>query len=240
MSITWNGTTSDSIGVIVERIPDRYIPTRRFSPQKVAGRNGDILLVDKSFPNVEQEYEVYLSAESAGLPSVARACAEWLMEPTGYEKLRDSYDTSTFRLAYLSSGFDIENVLNKFGKCKITFSCKPQRFLDSGDSYSTVASGGTLTNPTPFDAQPLLLVRTTGPATLTVNGKSIDILDVFHDLSIDCETMEATDTFDPSDPQPANTAIYCEDFPILSKGNNVITYTAGVHSLSVKPRWWTL
>lgn len=145
MSITWNGVSSDTIGVIVERIPNRYVPTRRFSPQQVAGRNGNFLMVDKSFPNVEQEYEVYLSAESTGLPSVARACAEWLMGPTGYCRLTDSYDTTVYREAFLMGGFDLENILNKFGRCTITFSCKPQKYLLTGDTPISITAGSTTT-----------------------------------------------------------------------------------------------
>ena len=145
MSITWNGVCSDTIGVIVERIPNRYVPTRRFSPQQVAGRNGNILLVDKSFPNVEQEYEVYLSAEAQGLPSVARACAEWLMGPDGYCRLQDSYDTTVYREAFLMGGYDLENILNKFGRCTITFSCKPQKYLLAGDTPISIPAGATTT-----------------------------------------------------------------------------------------------
>ena len=145
MSITWNGVSSDTIGVIVERIPNRYVPTRRFSPQQVAGRNGNILLVDKSFPNVEQEYEVYLSAEAQGLPSVARACAEWLMGPDGYCRLEDSYDTTVYREAFLMGGYDLENILNKFGRCTITFSCKPQKYLLTGDTPIEIPDGATTT-----------------------------------------------------------------------------------------------
>lgn len=143
MSITWNGVSSDTIGVVVERIPNRYVPTRRFSPQQVAGRNGNILLVDKSFPNVEQEYEVYLSAEAQGLPSVARACAEWLMGPDGYCRLEDSYDTTVYREAFLMGGYDLENILNKFGRCTITFSCKPQKYLLTGDTPIEIPAGIT-------------------------------------------------------------------------------------------------
>lgn len=142
MSITWNGVTSDSIGVIVERMPNRYIPARRISPKSVPGRNGDILSIDRSFPNVEQEYEVYLSAETPGLPTVARACAEWLMAPAGYAELKDSYDNSVFREAVLVNGFDIENVLNQFGRCTITFSCKPQKFLYTGLPSITIDPTG--------------------------------------------------------------------------------------------------
>lgn len=228
MSITWNGVSSDTIGVIVERIPNRYVPTRRFSPQQVAGRNGNILLVDRSFPNVEQEYEVYLSAESHGLPSVARACAEWLMAPDGYAELTDSYDSTVYREAFIMGGFEIENILNKFGKCSISFSCKPQKYLLSGTSYVVLTGGGSITNPTPFDARPI--IKVSGSGEIVINGRSIIVQDTVTNFIINCETMEAED----------NSKIYCMDFPVLSGGANVVTCDNTITALSMIPRWWTL
>lgn len=226
--ITFNGTSSDSIGVIVERMPARYIPTRRFSAAEVAGRNGDVLIADASFPNVIQEYEVYLSAESSGLPSVARACAEWLCAPTDYARLTDSYDTSVYRMAYLSESFDIENVLNKFGRATIAFSCKPQKFLTSGESAVSVTSGDSLTNPTPFYARPLITVS--GSGAITFNGKTINVLETVTSFKIDCQSMNADD----------NTKIYCLDFPYFIGGENEITLGEDITSCSIVPRWWTL
>lgn len=223
--ITFNGITSDSIGVIVERIPNRFIPTRRFVEQEVAGRNGNVLIADRSFPNVMQEYEVYLSAESQGLPSVARACAEWLCTPTGYAVLTDSYDTSVLREAFLVDGFNVENSLNKFGRCTITFSCKPQKFLLTGQTSTTDT---TIVNPTPFEARPLLTVS--GSGTIAINGTEIEVLETVSDFDIDCETMNAED----------NTKIFCLDFPVLTAGTNTITKDNTITVLEITPRWWTL
>lgn len=227
--ITFNGINSDEIGVIVERIPNRFVPRRRITEQEVAGRNGNLLLVDKSFPNVAQEYEVYLSAERVGLPEVARACAEWLCAPSGYAMLTDSYDTTVYREAYLVDGFNIENALNKFGRCTIEFSCKPQKWLYDGQiAHSTTLTSFTLSNPTPFEAKPLLTV--TGSGTITINGIEIEVLESVEDFNIDCETMNADD----------NAKIYCLEFPVLTAGVSNITVDNTITSIEIVPRWWTL
>lgn len=223
--ITFNGITSDSIGVIVERIPNRFVPTRRYIEQEVAGRNGNVLLIDRSFPNVVQEYEVYLSAESAGLPSVAKACAEWLCSPTGYSVLTDSYDDSCYREAFLVDGFNIENSLNKFGRCTITFSCKPQKYLLSGTTSTTSL---TLVNPTKFEARPLIEVS--GSGTIDINGVEIEVLETVSSFKIDCETMNADD----------NSKIFCLEFPVLSVGTSSVTHDNTITSIEITPRWWTL
>ena len=92
----------------------------------------------------------------------------------------------------------------------------------------TTPLGGTVTNPTPFEARPLLEVS--GVGGITINGKSIQILESVSDFEIDCETMEAED----------NSKIYCMDFPELSGGENEIVSDGSITALTVTPRWWTL
>ena len=123
---------------------------------------------------------------------------------------------------------DIENILNQFGRCTITFSCKPQKFLLSGTDWHGFVGGGTITNPTPFDARPF--IRVSGVGEIVINGKSIIIQDTVSNFLIDCESMEATD----------NSKIYCMDFPVLSGGENTVTCASTITSLSMVPRWWTL
>lgn len=225
MSFIYNGISSDAMGVVVERMPNRNVPSRRIAQQEVAGRNGNVLLIDNSFPNVEQTYEVYFAGATEGLPTVARRVSEWLCSPTDYCVLSDSYDTSVFRNAILQDGYDIENSLNKWGKASITFSCKPQKFLTAGTSSTTST---TLTNPTPFEARPLITV--TGSGAITIGGKTITVLESVSNFKIDCETMEADD----------NTKIYCLDFPVLTAGTNTVTKATTITSFSIIPRWWTL
>lgn len=225
MSITWNEISSDSIGVTVERVPTRYIPTRKFNPISIAGRNGDVLITDESFPNVTQRYEVYLSEDASDLPTLTTACSGWLCAPTGYARLEDSFDSTVYREAYLSEGFDVENMLNQFGRATIAFSCKPQKWLVSGQ---TATSETTITNPTPFIAKPLLTVS--GSGTISFNGNTITVLEDVTDFSIDCYTMNADD----------NTQIYTLDFPYLVSGENTITLSDGITAFSIVPRWWTL
>ena len=229
--IIWNGVSSDSIGVIVERIPNRQITARRFTPQKIPGRNGDWLQVDESHDNTEQVYEVYLSAEAVGLPRVAHACAAWLNGPRGYAILRDDYDPSGFRYAFLRQAVNIENVLNLFGRTEIVFSCMPQLFLDAGQTEIDITAMSEIINETQNDAEPLL--RVVGTGDLTINGRTISILENASEMTIDCQEAEAT-----IGGENANTSVYCLEYPVLSPGSNAITIGEGITSVMMIPRWW--
>ena len=114
MSFTFNGITSDSMKVIVERYPARPVPERIVQTVSIPGRNG-LLTRTEGFANVRQDYEVYLSAAAAGLPSVAAAMAAWLLAPEGYARLEDSYNPGEFRMGRLVNPEAITNFFNRSG-----------------------------------------------------------------------------------------------------------------------------
>ena len=80
-------------------------------------------------------------------------------------------------MAVFSDGIEIKPVMyNTAANFDIVFNCKPQRWLTSGEQALTVADGGIVTNPTPYDASPLLMVE--GDGNIGFNGYSIDIENV--------------------------------------------------------------
>lgn len=233
MSITWNEISSDSIGVTVERVPTRYIPTRKFNPISIAGRNGDVLITDESFPNVTQRYEVYLSEDASDLPTLTTACSGWLCAPTGYARLEDSFDSTVYREAYLSEGFDVENMLNQFGRATIAFSCKPQKFLKTGETAVSITSGDTLTNSTAFDAKPLIYISTAQDGTIDIDGVSITCS--AGEYYIDCDSQNAY-----LDSTNMNTYISCSEFPVLAANSTCTITLTDIDTCTITPRWWVL
>ena len=70
--------------------------------------------------------------------------------------------------------FDPEvSAKNDVGKFDIVFNCKPQRFLTSGSTKTTLTANGTITNPTRFAARPLLEVN--GYGAIDINGETVSI-----------------------------------------------------------------
>lgn len=73
-------------------------------------------------------------------------------------------------MAVYKSGLEVTPTALKAGEFTITFDCQPQRFLKSGETAVAVASGGTITNPTLFDASPILEVYGYGNITIGESG----------------------------------------------------------------------
>lgn len=237
MSLTFNGITSDSMKVIVERYPARPVPERIVETVRVPGRNG-LLTRTEGFANVLQDYEVYLSAAADGLPSVAAAMAAWLLAPEGYARLEDSYNPGEFRMARLTNPEDITNYFNRFGRCRLSFDCQPQRFLTSGETATSYSADATITNPTAFTALPLVTVTGSGTVTFSLGGHTVTIADLAGTVTLDAEAQNA---YDGATNLNAQVTLADGSFPALNPGANTLAFVDGtIASITVTPRWWTI
>ena len=239
--IVWAGKSSDDMRVIVERYPAQPRPRRRQEAQNIPGRNGDLLIAENVYDNYLQPYEVYISAERIGLPNAARAVAQWICVPKGYQRLEDSYEPDVFRLAYFSGPLDISNILNRFGRAQLEFDCKPQRFLKTGEQTVTLTqSGAPLYNPG-MQALPLITVYGSGAGTLTAGGRTVTIKSIDEWLTLDCDLQDAYKISAPGLPaQNKNSTISAPEFPVLPPGESAVAWTGGIQSVEIVPRWWVL
>lgn len=235
--IIWDGISSDSLNCIVERYPVYTIPKRKQSAISVPGRNGDLLLQQQAYSNYIQGYDVYLSGprNKSKLPEVARAVAAWL-NVGGYRKLVDDYTPGSFRMAFFQGPADFENIFNLYGRATLEFNCKPQRFLDSGETPETItASGGSITNPTAYGAKPVIIVSGNGAANLKIGEFACTLSNIDGSIELDSDTENAY-----SGTTNLNNTVTIPEFPELTPGTNIVTWTGGITSVEIIPRWWTL
>lgn len=228
--IYFNGKTSNDFGVFVEKCPSRPVPVRKYEKVSIPGRNGDIIYDEDAFENVQQSYDIYISATKKKLHNAARAITQWLCVP-GYRRLEDSYDPHVFRRAAYQGGTEIENILNEYGRATITFDCCPQRFLKIGEYSIELENGQKLVNPTGFAALPVLTVTCSNGGVLTVGEDEITIDALTGLVIIDSEEMECYDLEESLNENVSG------QFPKLT-GETQISWTGGITSVSIQPRWF--
>lgn len=240
MSLTYAGVNSDAVNIVVERYPARPIPGRRYNVQTVPGRSGSLLLDEEAYNNIDQEYEIYIrSVSGSTFQTSCRMAAEWLLLPAGYQKLYDSYDPDTFRYGYFVGPRDVSNALNQLGRATIKFSCKPYRYLVSGEVVQTIAAASaTLVNPSLVPAEPYIVVHGSGAGTIGVGSYTITISDIADGMVIDSEVMDCY--LGTVNKNSLITLSPTFTYPKLVAGANTITLGGGVLSLEIKPRWRSL
>lgn len=240
MSFWYNGIKSDDMHVIVEEYPKRVVAKRKMEKESVAGSSRDILYTQDAFENVTQPYKVYISAKHR-LPEITARAVAWLMSARDYVRLEDNYFPDVYRKAFFSGPLDIENHFNNFGKCKIEFDCDPRRFWKSGEKRIVMTNGGALYNPSPYVANPLLIISGAGAGSVTVGAREIEIKETFDGVMyVDCDDANAFS--DAAETQSANEHIHVasDAFPQLPEGKSIISWTGGVTGVAVVPNWWTI
>lgn len=238
MSLTFNGITSDSLDLIVERFPSRVVPSRKVEVFSIPGRNGDLTVSQNAWNNAILEYECYVSNKNNGLPVTLPSITSWLSSDPGYLRLEDSYDPSVYRLARFVGGTEVENIFNRYGRCTLEFDAKPQQFLLTGETAVSVSSSDTINNPTAFTALPIITIEGSGAVDFEINGELFQISDVpLSGIVID-SVLE--DCYFGSTNLNSLLTLPAYSFPKLTAGTNTITYTGTVTKFELQPNWWRI
>lgn len=173
-SLSFDNTSSRSYGVYITGEAVYNAPERAVEMISIPGRNGAFALDQGRFENIEVSYPAGIFAENeADFAQAVSDFRNFLCSKKGYCRLTDEYNPNEYRMAVYKSGLEVDPAQLRAGEFTITFDCKPQRFLTSGETATTVANNGTMTNPTLFDASPLLEV--TGYGTVGFNGYEIEL-----------------------------------------------------------------
>jgi phage-related protein len=234
----FNGRSCAEFGIVASGSSTFNAPVRDITMAAVPGRNGDLVIDNGRFKNISVTYPVFIHRDFSNNAMKARA---WLRGDAGYKRLEDEYDHDCFRLGVFTGPLDFDmKFLNLAGEAYLTFNCKPQRFLKSGEKTISFAEVGTLHNFTMFEAQPIITVYGSGAGTVSISGCTVEIKAMEDQITLDCELMDAYQKVGEGASQNMNGSIYAPDFPVLVPGENTISWTGGVTAVDIIPRWWTL
>jgi phage-related protein len=208
-------------------------PERAYEFIDVPGRNGAVIGPERRFNNIELGYPAFIySSFQSKISDLCNA----LSAVKGYAKLTDSYHADEFRMATFINGIGVAPTRSLHaGKFDLYFSCKPQRYLNSGATVVTVANESTLNNPTKFDSLPRIEV--VGYGDLEIGDQTITIDNIWPSIVID---SELGDCFSGTYNANGQVSFSTNDLPVLAPGNNLISFDNTITSVKITPRWWRL
>ena len=176
-------------------------PTRDVEMISIPGRDGEYALDHGRFNNIEITYPSgYGDTSQTNFATQMSNLRNQLASRVGYKRLEDEYNPDEYRMAIYKSGLEVSPVqYSRAGQFDITFDCKPQRFLKSGETATSKARNSTINNPTLFDAHPLLQFNSNGSdgtislgtQTLTVKSSLVGVIPL--NLSASSTTVSGYD-----------------------------------------------
>lgn len=166
---TFNGIDSKDYGIYITGEAVYNAPERDVEFITIPGRNGDFALDHGRYSNIEVTYPAgFFGEDEADFTQGIADIRNILCSQKGYLRLEDEYNPGEYRMAVYKSGLEVSPAALKGGEFDITFVCKPQRFLTTGETPVSLSDGDTITNPTLYEAKPLLHV--TGYGDFGING----------------------------------------------------------------------
>lgn len=245
--IQFGNVRSSDFGIYISGEGTFNAPVRKGSVVSVPGRNGDLFIDGGAFENIEVTYPAYFYEPTLqDFSTTINNFRNAMLGQKGYQTLTDTFNTGEYRKGLFVAGLEVSPVMyNTAATFDLVFNCKPQRFLTSGQTYTNLNNNisVTLTNPTPFEASPLIFLSSPYyGATFTINGTTITVAASGSDyhLYIDTESGEAY----KSDGTSVNSLISIpgNSFPKLASGSNTVKFVRGSSSSTatakIMPNWW--
>lgn len=229
--------------------------------QSIPGRNGDLVFETGSYENRTGIASCFCLQKD--VEKAISAAGRFLMAKHGYRRLETSDDPDHFWLARIENSPAIAQRMRTLAPFEISFDCKPQRFLKSGEEKIVIPFNGgnylhiDLFNNFGFPSKPLFHIRfgekeiqAVGINVLhevqqngVVPSKRITAIGITDkDLYIDCDIHDAY-----SETGNQNKHIWAYDFPSFEPGQNQINVDLDLGGVvgtgeyvEITPRWWEL
>lgn len=224
-----DGTPTTNYGVYVSGANFMDSASEDVEDVVVAGRNGVLHINNNRLEAFTLSVDCYIKS---GLIANVEAFKNWLLAKGGSVRLEHSYFNGVFRLGRYKGGYELDTYNTTSGTFTLEFVCKPELYLTSGETETTLATTQTITNPTLWASKPLIRVK--GNGTLTINGENIVVNTTQASLTIDSEMMNCY-----NGAVNCNNDVTLNEFPTLKAGANTISYT-GFSEVKLISRWWRL
>lgn len=243
-TFTFNGVSSDTMGVYITDCPVIPIPQQRVNFVTVPGRSGSLTVLEGE--NVYDDititldcvvdfaYWEYDGLSDAALPRI-REIAEWL-RGEGELVVPPRRLGGTYK-ARVVNQIDFKQVLRRQKPVtfSVSFRCNPFMYVGTYE-YTIVSSTTRFSGGGSVDVAPLITVgRANTECSITINGDTITIPadPTLSTIYIDCENMVAY-----NDDGDNLTSIVSGDWPVLHPRSNTVTTTMFTYrSCKLSGRW---
>lgn len=237
----FNGKSSLDYGLYITGSSTYNFTSKSIEKMSVPGRNGDLLVSNDRYEN--QTYTLTVGFfDTSNFHEKARNIRNWLMSADGYCRLEDDYHPDEYRMAVYTGGADISVTDLVHGEFELSFDCKPQHFLKSGEIKQTFTTTGDIKGSENqiYLAEPL--VRIYGTGTLTIGLGTITVLKAGTSyIDIDCAECYAYEDYNNRN-ENISVSFNSQEhaFPKIGAESKHIAFPSTITKVEVTPRWWLL
>ncbi len=224
----WNGTQCTVYGIHVTELPSPTIPAERVKFTSVPGRPGSLTTLEGSdvYDDVILTAECFL-ANPARIPEIAA----WLK---GSGTVTFANRQGGFYYARIVNQIPFEKILrgNQHRSFTVNFRCSPPFWYASGvQPITLMQSTSAVVNPGSVYSEPVITVHGSGDITLMVNQTIVELTDVGGSIVLDSALQETYSGATLLNEHMSG------DFPVLTPGQNVVSWSGETTNIIIEPNW---
>lgn len=235
-----NGTSSKELNSLIQFRPEISSPKRKVERKSIPGVSEVYIFDEEAYENTPISLEVFVKGQSEREINQLKDEITYAFIGGRYIDFVPYWDSGmTYQVevveppSYQQSGSHPLEVPYTVG-----LSAKPYKFKQEIIEQESTTEL-TLTNPYPYDNQPIITLYGTGDMDLIVNGKNYVFKDIDDHVVVDSR-IESAYKLIVNMPNSRNNRMYTMDFPILKAGENKISVTGNATKFKVETRWKTL
>ncbi len=232
-TITFNGVSSETMGVIVTRLPDFHRAARRIVEKTIPGRHGALI-------QDEGAYDLYTTILEVNLNGASQRDVYAWLRGEGWMISSDEPDYKAYVYMY---GSVTDNRFRTSGGAYDTLSVdlRVEPFLRLvTETPVSLTANGTFAGQGHAESAPLIRVDGSGDGTLMVNGYTAHLTGIDGSLYIDADAGVAYTLADGA-PVFAGSMVELEggEWPGLKGAGetNLVSWTGGITGVWIQPNW---
>ena len=168
-TIFFAGVSLADFGVFFDASRTFRKPAKRFTSYDIPNRNGDLMQSMHKFDNVTMEYNCYIKDNFKDNYS---NLINFLNSFDTYQRLETSTEMEIYRLAVFHADISVNTgQFLRDGQFTLSFDCKPQQFLKSGEDEIAIVSPSTINNPTYMASKPIF--KLDNETSIILNGETV-------------------------------------------------------------------
>ena len=210
------------LGLYMERCPEKISPKRRDETFTVPGRHGNLTTTDGAFESYIRSTEFIVKDKK----KIDEICAHF----KGSGWLIFSSEPDRKYKARVANQIEFSHIIRRFKRFVVEFEIQPFGY-DVFEQTLVKTAPFSLFNIGTVDSEPLITIFGTGNITLYVNNQSISLKEIAGSITIDSEMQNAYNGAASMNNKMSG------NFPILSLGENHITWLGNITKLEIRPNW---
>lgn len=232
-----NGTHSDDLNSLIQYRPEIQTPVRKTQMKSIPGVSGDYIFDEEAYENTPFSLELYTKGESEDAINALKDLITHTFDSGDYIDFVPYWDSEMTYQVKTTSGpnYTPDGLVPLLLNYSVGLSAKPYkeyREMFEQDSSQQL----TVTNPTFYEAEPIITLYGTGDMNLIVNGETYVFQDVDTDIIVDSQ-IESAYRILSGIPDSRNNRMYTMDFPVLKSGENTVSVTGNATNFKVEVRW---